>query len=339
MTTVRKEPESADASIEQLLREVGARDEPSPDVMREVQSAVHAEWQAMVGERRRQRRAMAWRVAASMVIAVLIATFAYRYTMPVPVQVAKISNIDGQLLAATGTDNATALTVDQPVMVGAALHTDDSSRAAMQLDNGLSVRLDHNTSIMLAATDRIVLTSGALYVDSSSIAASKAPLVIETHAGSVQHVGTQYEVRTHADSIVVSVREGRVVLNGASGQNTAEAGQVLRLSANGELTRDAISPADPRWQWALDAAPVFDINNQTLAAFLQWIARETGKRLVYSSSAAQTAATQAKLHGSIAGLDADSALAAVLSSTNLRRYATTDGEIGIELADRGPGNR
>jgi hypothetical protein len=134
----------------------------------------------------------------------------------------------------------------------------------------------------------------------------------------------------------VSVREGRILLTGVSGENTGEAGQVLRLNTSGELTRDAISPRDPRWQWTMDAAPTFDINDQTLSAFLQWIARETGKRLVYSSPQAQAAATQVKLRGSIAGLDADAALAAVLSTTQLRRYTTADGEIGIELADGSP---
>ena len=36
MTTVRNEPESADSSIEELLREVGARDEPSTEAKRDV---------------------------------------------------------------------------------------------------------------------------------------------------------------------------------------------------------------------------------------------------------------------------------------------------------------
>jgi ferric-dicitrate binding protein FerR (iron transport regulator) len=32
----------------------------------------------------------------------------------------------------------------------------------------------------------------------------------------VRHVGTQYEVRTHADDMVVSVREGRVMIANAA---------------------------------------------------------------------------------------------------------------------------
>lgn len=67
MTTVQHEPESNDASIEELLRAVGARNEPSPDTAQEVMSAVHAEWRDLVQQRRRQQRVVAWRIAAGAV--------------------------------------------------------------------------------------------------------------------------------------------------------------------------------------------------------------------------------------------------------------------------------
>lgn len=340
MTTVRNEPESADSSIEELLREVGARDEPSTEAKRDVQTAVHAEWQAMLVQRRQQRRVVAWRIAASMVLAVLIATFAYRFVVPEPVQVATIVNVDGQVLAAT--ENATEQTrlVGQPINVGDVVQTDKQSRAALSFPNGLSLRLDHDTRFTVAAADRIELSAGAIYIDASTGNgnSASAALTVKTHAGSVQHLGTQYEVRTQADGILVSVREGRVVVTGASGSNTGEAGQVLRLSTAGELTRSALPPTDPQWQWATQAGPVFDIDNQTLADFLQWVARETGRQLTYSSAQAKAAAAAVKLRGSIAGLDADAALAAVLSTTQLRRYPTAEEQIGIELAplDSGP---
>jgi ferric-dicitrate binding protein FerR (iron transport regulator) len=147
----------------------------------------------------------------------------------------------------------------------------------------------------------------------------------------VKHVGTQYEVRTQADAVLVAVREGRVLVTSSTSSNTGEAGQVLRLSTEGELTRSMLAATDPHWQWTLQAAPEFDIENQSLASFLQWIARETGRHVVYSSPQAQTAAAGVKLRGSIEGLDADAALAAVLSTTQFRRYQTDASEIAIEL--------
>jgi ferric-dicitrate binding protein FerR (iron transport regulator) len=333
MTCGSTDPESNDSSLEQLLREVGARDEPSADAMRDVRAAVQAEWQAMVDERRRQRRSIAWRIAASLVIAVLIATFARRFIEPVPVQVASVVNIDGRMTYIAEDADARAGAVGQAVLVGETMQTDATSRAALAFPSGLSLRVDHATRFTVAAADRIELTSGALYIDAPSGNASEDSLTISTPAGSVRHVGTQYEVRTHADSIQVSVREGRVLVTAVNGSNnTGEAGQMLRLSANGAVTRSAVTATDPQWQWTLAAAPAFDIDNQTLSSFLQWIARETGRQVVYSSPQAEAAAAEVKLRGSIAGLDADAALAAVLSTTQLRRYRTTDEEIGIELA-------
>jgi ferric-dicitrate binding protein FerR (iron transport regulator) len=333
MTSGSPDPESNDSSLEQLLREVGARDEPSADAMRDVRAAVQAEWQAMVDERRRQRRSIAWRIAASLVIAVFVATFARRFIEPVPVQVASVVNIDGRMTYIADDADARAGTVGQAVLVGETMQTDESSRAALAFPSGLSLRVDHATRFTVAAADRIELTSGALYIDAPSADASKDSLTISTPAGSVRHVGTQYEVRTHADSIQVSVREGRVLVTAVNGSNnTGEAGQMLRLSASGAVTRSTLAATDPQWQWTLAAAPVFDIDNQTLSSFLQWIARETGRQVVYSSPQAEAAAAEVKLRGSIAGLDADAALAAVLSTTQLRRYRTAEEEIGIELA-------
>jgi ferric-dicitrate binding protein FerR (iron transport regulator) len=174
-----------------------------------------------------------------------------------------------------------------------------------------------------------VLTAGALYIDSQ--AQNPQALTVRTDAGSVRHVGTQYEVRTHADDMVVSVREGRVMIANAAGTSSGVAGEEIRVTPRGEIVRGTVAAHDPRWQWAASTAPQFDINDHTLAVFLEWVARETGRKVVYASSAAQSAANGLKLRGSIVGLDPDTALNAVLSTTQLHRYQTKDELIGIAL--------
>jgi hypothetical protein len=77
---------------------------------------------------------------------------------------------------------------------------------------------------------------------------------------------------------------------------------------------------------------VFAIDNRTLAEFLEWAARETGRRVVYASAAAQHAAQSLKLHGSIEGLKPDTALSAVLATTDLTQYQSGDDLIGVRLA-------
>lgn len=332
MTTVHHEPESNDASIEELLREVGARDEPSAEVARDVMSAVHAEWRDIVQQRQRQQRVVAWRYAAGVALAVLVSTFAYRFMASEQAQVASI--VHGHVLASTEDDTDPKVrAVGGIIRVGDIVQTEVQTRAAVSFPDGLSLRLDHGTRITVDASDRITLAAGAVYIDAPSDGAEQDhALTVNTIAGSVQHIGTQYEVRTQGDAMLVSVREGRVVVTSPSSSNTGEAGQVIRLNTDGELTRSMLPPTDPYWQWTLQAAPTFDIDNRSLAAFLQWISRETGRQLVYSTPQAEAAAADVKLRGSIEGLDADAALAAVLSTTQFRRYDTDTHEIGIELA-------
>ena len=321
---------SDDTSIEALLREVGARDEPSAEVMRDVQAAVHAEWQSMLQERRRRRRFVAVGIAASAVLAVGVALFAPRYFSPQPIEVAQITRIDGHLLVRPAAEAAREVALAQSVSTGETIQTDDRSRAALQLGDSVSLRLDHGTIVKVAAANELVLTAGAVYVDSQ--AQNPQELTIRTDAGSVRHVGTQYEVRTHADDMVVSVREGRVMIANAAGTSSGVAGELIRITQRGQIVRSTVAAHDPHWQWAAHTAPQFDINDHTLAVFLEWVGRETGRKVVYSSSAAQSAASELKLRGSIAGLDPDTALGAVLSTTQLHRYQTKDELIGIALA-------
>ncbi len=324
-----------EAGIEELLRQVGARDEPAADMMREVEAAVHAEWQSMVRERRRKRVFMTVGVAASAVLAIGVAVLGVRYLeSTTPVQVAEITRIDGHLLVRPESQAAREIAVAQSVATGETIQTDDRSRAAMRFGNGVSLRLDHDTIVKVASADELVLTAGALYVDSGidSQGRNSQPLTIRTDAGSVRHVGTQYQVRTHADEMEVSVREGRVMIANAAGTSSGVAGERIRVTPRGEVVRSTVPAHDPSWRWAAHTAPLFDINERTFAAFAEWVARETGRKVVYESSEAQRTANEVTLRGSIAGLDPDTALNAVLSTTQLRRYETQDELIGIALA-------
>jgi len=318
-----------DTSIEELLLQVGARDEPPAEMMLEVQAAVHAEWQSMLRARRTRRQFIAVGIAASAVLAVGVAFFGVRYMAPTPVQVAQITRIDGHLLVRPQGQTARELAVAQNVSTGETIQTDDRSRAALQFGDQVSLRLDQGTIVKVASADELVLTAGALYIDSQ--AQNPQALTVRTDAGSVRHVGTQYEVRTHADDMVVSVREGRVMIANAAGTSSGVAGEEIRVTPRGEIVRGTVAAHDPRWQWAARTAPQFDINDHTLAVFLEWVARETGRKVVYASSAAQSAANGLKLRGSIVGLDPDTALNAVLSTTQLHRYQTKDELIGIAL--------
>src|SRR5690606_7859406 len=108
----------------------------------------------------------------------------------------------------------------------------------------------------------------------------------------------------------------------------------ISINVHGSVTRTAVAPTDSTWQWVVEAGPHFDIDGQPLVSFLSWVSRETGRRIVYASPSVEAEAASVTLNGSIADLDLQSALAAVLSTTQFRQYDTGDQAlIGIALAN------
>jgi ferric-dicitrate binding protein FerR (iron transport regulator) len=331
MSNQRDQTSADDASIEELLRRVGAREEPAAEVMSEVQREVYAEWRAMLAERSHRRRTFAYGVAASVAFLAIIAVATLRFIAPADDVVATIALIDGPAQVEPRDAAPQALRVGDLVVAGSTLRTDASSRLALDVSEGVSVRMDRDSIVQVAATDRLVLSAGAVYVDARPGGSRRDELVIETRAGDVRHLGTQYQVRQTTRAVEVSIREGRIGVANANGDAVASAGEQLRIMSDGSIERTTITPSDPRWQWASQAAPLFEIDNQTLAAFLDWVARETGRTIVYASPQAQSTAETVRLRGSIAGLDPDAALTAVLSTTELRRYQTKGDVIGVAL--------
>lgn len=333
MDKQRNETSVDDEGIEELLRQVGVRDEPSSADMDEVQQAVHAEWRAMLAERSQRRRTFTYALAAGIAAVVVVAMATIQWTAPDRRPIATIASIDGSLqLTAIRTDPPTPARIGQQVSVGETLRTDERTRIALAFNDRLSVRIDAGSTVEIAAPDRLVLSTGAVYIDSDPGRPHDDSLEVETRAGVVRHLGTQYQVRQDARAVMISIREGSVEVAGSQGASRASAGEVLRISSEGSIERGSVSPHDPSWQWTIDVAPTFDIENQTLGDFLGWVARETGKKIVYASARTQETAQSIVLRGSIGGLDPESALAAVLSTTELRRFDTNDESIGIEFA-------
>lgn len=326
------ESSTADSAIAALLREAGSRDRPPADMMLEVEAAVRTEWQQVVQARQRRRRPMA-RAAAAIVAALAVGVTITLQIAGVQAQpVATLQRADGDVLVAVDGNRWRRLKNGQQISVGDFVRSE--ARAALRFEDGVSLRLDRGTALRVKTIGRLALSVGAVYVDSPSGPGGSA-LVIDTHAGSVRHIGTQYQVRTQPTGIEVSVREGRVLIEHATNSSTAAAGERLHLSTQGAVRHSSIAASDARWQWASDIAPPFAIENQPLAAFLAWVARENGCTLVYESPRAQATAADTVLHGSIEGLAPEAALTAVLATTSLQRRTpgTATMEIGFAEAD------
>ncbi|HUQ09353.1 MAG TPA: FecR family protein [Steroidobacteraceae bacterium] len=294
------------SQIESLLRLAGERDQPSPDGLERARAAARVSWERMLETRASpgaaampvRRMGWGWALAACLAIAGAV-TFWPRGRAPVVVEVARVSAVDGQVRVAT-----------IPVPLAAILRSGDvlstaDGRVALAIGDVLSLRLDRHTRLRLDAPDVLTLLEGAVYVDSGGLNVHTA-LRIDTPAGAVRHVGTQFQVSVRATRTRVQVREGRVVMTSRDGEALdLGAGDLADVGPGTLQIEHGQSGSGAAWEWAAAIAPPFDIENRPLSEFLAWLAREHGWQVRYADAAAQSRARDIRLHGSLTGLDAD----------------------------------
>jgi ferric-dicitrate binding protein FerR (iron transport regulator) len=309
--------------VARVLRAAGGRALPSDDMKQTVRAAVHAEWRAAVAKRNQRRVWMA--IAASVVVAALALWVSRPYFGEHEV-VASASLTTGSVQSRSwpwGTWRAVTAATPSPantdLRAGTDLMTGRDGRVALELRDGVSLRLDHDTRIAFVDASRIDVKSGAVYVDAGTAPSASEHLRVGTPAGIVQHVGTQYEARIVNGGTRIRVREGRVDLQPERGNaQSAGVGEQLLVTPSGEIQRGAIAPNDPQWEWAANTAPAFDINGRPVRDFIEWVGRELGRDIVFANPESEAEANRAVLSGSVAGLAPAEALPAVLATTQLR---------------------
>jgi len=302
-----------------LLAATGARATPSEAQRREVLAAVGAEWRAQVASRRRRRRFTGW-AAAAAVAAVAVSTVWIRPLLSPPAaQFASLARVQGTVEYREGiVGNWTHVADGARIAAGSALRTGQAGRAAIELDNGVVLRLDHGTRLAFAAPGQAALEQGAVYVDAGAGDASRSrAFALQTGYGELRHLGTQYEARLDGEALRVAVREGRVGIGAAAAKQVAAAGEQLVFTDSG-VERSAVSPYDEQWSWVGTVTPPFAIDGRTVDEFLAWAARETGREVRYASPVAAQRAREVVLRGSVSGLTPDQAVRAALSTTSLR---------------------
>jgi len=317
MNNDRNGPPDDDA-IARLLKGAGGRDQPDAAIAAQVRTAVESEWRELVSARRRRRNFTVWAAAAG----VAAAAFAVWLAMPLldregPV-VATLVQASGAIEYRDGPRADWA-----PLVEGAAvssqqeIRTSGSSRAAFELPSGLALRVDRASRLVFDERDVASLEEGAAYVDSgTSPGALTSRFALRTAAGTVRHVGTQYEARLDANRLRVAIREGSVRIDTPGGAVSGVAGEQILVDEN-QITRSDLPAHDPSWAWVGAVAPPFVIEGRTLAEFLRWASRETGRDLLYASDDAEREAARIVLRGSIEGLSPDESIAAVGSTTGL----------------------
>jgi ferric-dicitrate binding protein FerR (iron transport regulator) len=311
----------SDEDIARVLRAAGPRERAPAEVERAVREHLRGEWREIVAERQgRRRRWTGFALAASIAVAAasgwLLAAQPRGAAEPVATMAVALDDVRARGRWWEGWEVAAA---GRTLKAGESLETGANGRAALSLPGIASARLDHDTRVRLASADRIEIDRGTLYVDAGVESPADSRLVVETPAGAVRHVGTQYEVRIDGRAVRLRVREGRVEWHSPSGTvERGVAGEQLTIAADGAISRSGAPRYGESWDWIASTTPAIDIEGRPLAEFLSWAGRELGREVAYESPGLQAEAAQIVVHGSVAGLTPAEALDAVLATTSVR---------------------
>jgi ferric-dicitrate binding protein FerR (iron transport regulator) len=317
MNNDRNGPPDDDA-IARLLKGAGGRDQPDAAIEAQVRTAVESEWRQLVSARRRRQQVTVWAAAAGVAVAALAVWLAMPLLdreQPVAATLVQSSGVieyrDGPRADWAPLGEGAALYSRQEVRTSA------SSRAAFELASGPELRIDRASHLVFDELEVASLEQGAAYVDSGTAPGAIASRFrLRTAAGTIRHLGTQYEARVDANRLRVAIREGSVRIETPGAAVSGIAGEQI-LVDGGNVTRSDLPAHDPAWDWIGAVTPTFDIEGRTLAEFLRWASRETGLDLLYVSDVAEREAVGTVLRGSIEGLRPDESIAAVVSTTGL----------------------
>lgn len=309
------------AMVEQLLRAAGPGPEIPENGAARIKHLIRPDWKEGVTARRQQHGRL-WlgglAAAAALVIALLYLPSFPRGT-PAPEQHAiLVVLIDGTLEVTPPGSHVGFLTpehVGSEIPRGSLIRTAAGSRAAIRLAGQRSLRVDVTTELRLDSEASISLDSGAVYVDSQN--GTNSGIEVRTALGTATEIGTQFEVRVEDRSLNVMVREGLVSLAHGDEEHQITQGVSLSMSAEGAVRTSVITAFDPAWSWTQEIAPSFEIDGQTVLAFLDWVSSETGLSIGFADAEVEKFAAMTILHGSIDGLSPTEAPDAILPSCQL----------------------
>ena len=311
-------PPQDEDPLERTLEDGLRRASLSDEAYGRIRAAVAAEWRKTVRPRRRAPLhwvALAAGLAAALIFGVvLLHPFANK---PVLGVVARAESGGVGLPVGAVVRASEVLLARGPVLV--------------QLSNGGTLRIAGGTRLEVVDSDRVALQTGELYVDLPPTIPRTDTFEVRTPLGLVEHLGTQFDVAVGQD-VRIRVREGRIRLRRGSETETAAAGTELIIPSVGPTAEHSIATHGSEWSWIEALQPAYSIENRTLSDFVQWAARETGRRVRFADDHAREVAERTRLHGSISGMLPGEALETVFATTSLR-YRSEDDVIRVSSGD------
>lgn len=282
--------------LEDLFNRAQPRKRPPEEVERELFVTLHSEWHDQLA-RRRTRRAGVWGLAASFVAAAIIVGYQFAQKPQAgatAVTIATVERVHGELLS-WGNSNSgllQTLNASHVFKTGQTLTSGSGSRVALRYGHGGSLRMDENTKVVFVGPDLLELRRGSIYFDSPPEEGTPPTtgLKIRTAFGAVSHLGTQFMVDVSRDALSVSVREGKVLIeNAVVGRTTTEIGEQFTLRRDRSYDTKKFPIYGELWQWTESIAPKFEQAGRSYYEFLEWVERETGRKVQYVGIAEETA--------------------------------------------------
>jgi ferric-dicitrate binding protein FerR (iron transport regulator) len=303
MSNHRENPDmKTDEALETLLSQATVRPAPGADAEATVRRTVQAEWQGMVRTRKRRARAVRFAMAATFLLAAFVAIDAFRGTVVPAAHVADIDRSHGPVYL-LGERSELHETPDlTSVVAGQTVVTGKGAGIGFAMVSGTSVRLDQGVRVEFIDTQTVHLHSGRIYVDSRPAQSADHPsggLLVRTNHGDVRHLGTQFIAQVEDRLLAVSVREGKVAIDGRFHDATVSTGQLVSIRGSQRPSVANVPRFGEHWKWAEAMAPSADFDGRSVKDFLEWVSRETGLSLEFESSRAEQLARDENLNGEI----------------------------------------
>jgi len=328
-------PETPEANEERILRANLRVHALSPEALQRIRVATEAEWRATVAPAR--RRWMPVAAVASLMALALAGTWSIlgqgdRAGSGAPVAQLARTETPGVVEVLPLWRNA-AVEVGAQIRSGQDLEVRGATLFTLQ--GGGNLRAAPGSEFEVIAANAVRLERGELYVDIPPGSRPAHSFIAVTNAGEFRHVGTQFALAVIDGATRLRVREGSVVWQAATGESTVDAGTEVVIDRDLKVARRAIDSTGEFWTWTESMAPAVEIENRPLSEFLDWVARETGRKLVIADENTRRQIATIRTHGDIHGLAPLQALEAVMASTSLRLDLPA-GAIRISFAGESP---
>lgn len=337
MNSSRESSADARTEEERVLRE-GLQVNPlSAEAMARIRAAAEGEWRTSVGRPPRWRW---WSYAAAASVAALALAGGMLFVG------GGMQETHGEVAAhlvrfeSPGIAERRAWRQGTPLIEGAVLRSDRRYRADGQallaLEGGGNLRVAPGSEFEVLSRDVVQLERGELYIDIPPGAHARAAFTARTSAGEFRHVGTQFAVAViQGGGTRLRVREGSVHWRSADDESTVDAGREVVFTNGTKAVERPIGTSSREWDWTATTTPDFEIDNRPLGEFLEWVARESGRKLILADDQARSRIATIRMHGSVHGLTPMQALAAVMAATELR-YDLPDGQIRVSFTGEPP---